>query len=66
MNTFHANGAKAYRSAIRAKYESQKQDLEHRLRQANSAQERSRLAEELRDLETNFRAETARWGKLLF
>ena len=66
MNAFHYDGARAYGAAIRAGYVSQKQAIEKRLRQANSEQERSRLAEELCELKTTFRAKTAHWGYLLF
>ena len=66
MNAFHARGGEAYGAAIRAEYASQMQSLEKRLRQADSEQERIRLAEELRELKTTFRAKTAHWGNLFF
>ena len=66
MKEFHSGGARAFGAAIRAEYESQKQTLEKLLRDANSEQERSRLAEELRELKATFRAKTSHWGNLLF
>jgi hypothetical protein len=65
-NAFHAGGHGAYGAAIRAEYESQRQELEKRLRQADSEQERSRLAEELRELKEHFCSKNGHWGSRLF
>ena len=66
MNAFHARGAAAYGAAIRAEYQSQRHALEIRLRQAASEQERSRLREELRELEAKYRSKTSHWAYWLF
>ncbi len=66
MNAFHAHGGAAYGAAIRAEYESLRNELEKRLRLAGSEQERNRIAEELREMKAKFRAKTAHWGSLLF
>jgi hypothetical protein len=64
MNLFHAGGAAAYQTAMRAEYNLQRQELEKRLREAAAEHERSRLAKELRELKANFRAQSAHWGCL--
>ncbi|MCC6127032.1 MAG: hypothetical protein IT426_18895 [Pirellulales bacterium] len=66
MNTIHAGGGNAFRAAIRAEYAACKQELIKLLREAGSERERGQLAEELRELEAKFRAQTAHWRYRLF
>jgi tRNA A37 N6-isopentenylltransferase MiaA len=64
MNSFVHGGTGAYQAALRADYVSQRKELERRLREAATEQEHSRVADELRDLKTNFRTRSAHGGCL--
>jgi hypothetical protein len=66
MNSFHARGSQAYAFTLRAEFISRTKELQILLRQAVTEQERNRLAEELRELKANFRAQTAHWEYRLF
>ena len=66
MSFFHARGVVDYGAAVRVEYESERRALETRLRQAETDDERTRLADELRELKTKYRAMTAHRGYFLF
>jgi hypothetical protein len=66
MTSFLHGGADAYRAVIRLQYKSKLRTLKEKLRLAGSANERCRLAEELRNLKIELRTQLARTGRGLF
>jgi hypothetical protein len=66
MHGFHAGGSESYAMAFRAEYEAQKRTLKELLRHAETLEERNRLAEELRELKSTYKAKSANWGYSLF